>query len=35
MITEVLTDGSHVRVQELAEDMAVSQAAEINRLARL
>ena len=32
MATEVLTKGSHFRVLELAEDVSVSQAAEINRM---
>ncbi|HUR04378.1 MAG TPA: DUF305 domain-containing protein [Nonomuraea sp.] len=35
MSTEVITKGSHIRVQEIAEDISVSQAAEISRMRRL
>lgn len=35
MSTEVITQGSHLRVQEIAEDISVSQAAEIRRMAQL
>lgn len=35
MSTEVLKLGSHLRVQEIAEDVAVSQAAEIRRMQSL
>jgi uncharacterized protein (DUF305 family) len=35
MSTEVLTKGSHLRVKEIAEDISVSQAAEIRRMQQL
>ncbi|WP_433512419.1 DUF305 domain-containing protein [Nonomuraea sp. CA-143628] len=35
MSTEVITQGSHLRVQEIAEDISVSQAAEIRRMGQL
>jgi uncharacterized protein (DUF305 family) len=35
MSTEELTKGSHLRVQEIAEDISVSQAAEIRRMGAL
>ncbi|WP_113700090.1 DUF305 domain-containing protein [Nonomuraea lactucae] len=35
MSAEVLTKGSHLRVQEIAEDISVSQATEIRRMSRL
>ncbi|WP_219466503.1 DUF305 domain-containing protein [Nonomuraea rhizosphaerae] len=35
MSTEEITKGSHLRVQEIAEDIAVSQAAEIRRMRQL
>ncbi|MDF5751384.1 DUF305 domain-containing protein [Spongiactinospora sp. TRM90649] len=35
MTTKVLTEGAHTRVQEIAEDISVTQAAEIGRMSRL
>ncbi|MEV0148193.1 MULTISPECIES: DUF305 domain-containing protein [unclassified Nonomuraea] len=35
MSTEVLKQGSHLRVQEIAEDISVSQAAEIRRMSAM
>ena len=35
MSTEVITKGSHIRVQEIAEDISVSQAVEIRRMGKL
>ncbi|GII63949.1 lipoprotein [Sphaerisporangium krabiense] len=35
MVSDVLAKGSHVQVQEMAEDISVSQTAEVNRMRRL